>query len=188
MSSTTKVMFFIDGSNIFWGLQNYRKKTLSNVALDYGKLVSHVAGTRLIRGRTYYCSQPSIISEGQAKFQDSLRKSEIMVVPKTLKQRINPLDGKPRYVEKGVDVALVTDLLSFVWENAYDDAVLVSGDADYTGAVERVRGKGKMVEVVAWHDSLSGELKRAANKVVYLDEIIDKVKLTPSGSKPSTPT
>jgi hypothetical protein len=32
--------------------------------------------------------------------------------------------------EKGVDSALVTDLLSLAWQRAYDVAVLVSGDAD----------------------------------------------------------
>jgi len=180
LASSTKVMFFIDGSNIFWGLQHYRKKTGQKVGLDYGKLVNHLAGGRLIRGRKYYCSQPAVIGESQAKFLDWLRRSEITVIPKTLKQRVNPLDGRPRSVEKGVDVALVTDLLSFAWENAYEDAVLVSGDADYTGAVEKVQGKGKNVEVVSWRESLSRELKNAASKVIYLDDIIDSVKVLPT--------
>ena len=177
MASSTKVMFFIDGSNIFWGLKHYRQKTQQKVGLDYGKLVNHLADARVIRARNYYCSQPPVLGASQAKFLDWLRKSEISVIPKTLKQRVNPLDGRARNVEKGVDVALVTDLLSLAWEKAYDDAVLVSGDADYTGAVEKVRGKGNWVEVVAWHDSLSRELKNAASKVIYIDDIMDKVKV-----------
>jgi uncharacterized LabA/DUF88 family protein len=171
-------MFFIDGSNIFWGLQNYRNKLQEKVSIDYGKLVAYIAADRQIRGRMYYCSQPAILPEAQAKFLDMLRQSEITVKPKLLKQRAGSMAGVKRYVEKGVDVAVVTDLLSLAWENAYDDAVLVSGDADYTGAVDKVRSKGKMVEVVAWRDSMSRELKNAVNKVIYLDDIIDKIKMS----------
>ena len=41
----------------------------------------------------------------------------------------------PITTEKGVDIALATDLLAYAWENVYDVAVLVSGDEDYSGAV-----------------------------------------------------
>jgi len=180
-------MVFIDGSNIFWGLKNYRE-TVGPLLIDYAKLVTFVAGQRQVRGSQYYCSQPAVPSEGQTKFIDALRQSGVSVTVKTLKMRRDS-SGKPRAVEKGVDVALVTDLLSFAWEEAYDDAVLVSGDADYTGAVEKVKSKGRMVDVVAWKESLSRELKLVASKVVYIDDIIDKIRLvhaTGSGSSSSS--
>jgi uncharacterized LabA/DUF88 family protein len=179
MSASTRVMVFIDGSNIFWGLKNYRSTT-GPLSIDYAKLVSFVSGPRQIRGSHYYCSQPAIPSEGQAKFMDMLRQSGISVTAKTLKMRRDASGGQLRAVEKGVDVALVTDLLSFAWEGAYDDAVLVSGDADYTGAVEKVKSKGRMVDVVAWRESLSRELRLVASKVVYIDDIVDKIKLVES--------
>lgn len=53
-------------------------------------------------------------------------------------------------VEKGVDAALVTDLLSLAWQQAYDVAVLVSGDADYIPAVEYVQERGLKVINAAW--------------------------------------
>lgn len=58
-----------------------------------------------------------------------------------------PLTSSP---EKGVDAALVTDLLSLAWQQAYDVAVLVSGDADYVPAVEYVQSQGLKVINVAW--------------------------------------
>src|SRR5437899_135678 len=116
LSSTDKVMVFIDGSNIFWGLQNYRKKTGMNLAIDYAKLVSIVAAGRKVRAAYYYCSQPPVPGEKQVKFFDMLRANDIKVVVKTLKLRGTLPDGRPRLVEKGVDVALVTDLLSLAWE------------------------------------------------------------------------
>jgi len=178
-------MVFIDGSNIFWGLKNYRNTREKTFFIDYSKLVSLVAGPRQVRGSHYYASQPAIPSEGQVKFMDALRQSGISVISKTLKMRRDSSGGTPRAVEKGVDVALVTDLLSFAWEEAYDDAVLVSGDADYTEAVKKVKGKGRMVDVVAWRESLSRELKLVASKVVYIDDIIDKIRLVESTNSPS---
>lgn len=53
-------------------------------------------------------------------------------------------------VEKGVDAALVTDLLSLAWQQAYDVAILVTGDADYVPAVEYVQAKGLKVINAAW--------------------------------------
>lgn len=132
-----------------------------------------------MRAKYYYCSEPAIPKEKQSKFMDKLRQSGFTVESRKLKQR-----GGYRNVEKGVDVALVTDLLSLAWEKAYDDAIIVSGDADYAEAVEKVKDKGNVVEIVAWRDSISRELKRVASKVTYLDDLMPKVRLTP----PPTPT
>lgn len=52
--------------------------------------------------------------------------------------------------EKGVDTAIVTDLLSLAWEGAFDVAVLVSSDADMVPCVERVQEKGFKVINATW--------------------------------------
>jgi hypothetical protein len=48
-------------------------------------------------------------------------------------------------VEKGVDVAIATDMIRLAWEEAYDWAVLVSSDADFVPAVEFLNSKGRRV-------------------------------------------
>jgi len=48
-------------------------------------------------------------------------------------------------IEKGVDTAIVTDLLSLAWENAWDIAVLVSSDRDFIPAVQMLSRKGLRV-------------------------------------------
>jgi len=48
-------------------------------------------------------------------------------------------------IEKGVDSAIVTDLLSLAWENAWNVAVLVSSDRDFIPAVELLNRKGYRV-------------------------------------------
>jgi uncharacterized LabA/DUF88 family protein len=47
--------------------------------------------------------------------------------------------------EKGVDTAIVADMIALAWQDAYDVAVLASLDKDLTPAVEFVQQKGKRV-------------------------------------------
>jgi uncharacterized LabA/DUF88 family protein len=63
-----------------------------------------------------------------------------------------PQCAKPfrRTVEKGIDAAIVTDLFSLAWEKAYNIAILVSSDADFVPAVERIQEKGFKVINATW--------------------------------------
>lgn len=58
-----------------------------------------------------------------------------------------PLQRAP---EKGIDAAIVTDLLMLAWEQAFDVAVLVTSDADFIPAVERVQERGLKVINATW--------------------------------------
>lgn len=55
-----------------------------------------------------------------------------------------------RAPEKGVDAAIVTDLLSLAVEEAFDVAILVTSDADMIPAVEWVQARGLKVINAAW--------------------------------------
>jgi ferredoxin len=82
-----------------------------------------------------------------------------------------PYAQKP---EKGVDAAIVTDLLLLAWQGGYDVAVLVSGDADFIPAVEHVQAKGLKVVNASW--SRHGfELKKTCWASFDLDEIAQDV-------------
>jgi hypothetical protein len=52
--------------------------------------------------------------------------------------------------EKGVDTAIVTDLLALASEDAYDVAILLSSDADHIPAVEWVQSRGRKVINATW--------------------------------------
>lgn len=47
--------------------------------------------------------------------------------------------------EKGVDSAIVTDMIRLAWEDAYEIAVLASSDADLVPAVNFLNQKGKRI-------------------------------------------
>ena len=50
-------------------------------------------------------------------------------------------------IEKGVDVRLAVDMVSMGLKSQYDVAVLVSGDGDFSEAVQIVKDAGKHVEL-----------------------------------------
>jgi len=53
--------------------------------------------------------------------------------------------GLRRTQEKGVDTAIVTDMIRLAWEQSYDIAVLVSSDSDLVPAVEFLDLRGRKV-------------------------------------------
>ena len=63
-----------------------------------------------------------------------------------------PECGEPfkRSVEKGVDSAIITDMFSLAWADAYSIAILVSSDADYVPMVENLQAKGFKVINATW--------------------------------------
>lgn len=48
-------------------------------------------------------------------------------------------------IEKGIDTAIVTDMIRLAWEESWDLAVLVSADRDFIPAVEFLGQKGRKV-------------------------------------------
>jgi hypothetical protein len=82
--------------------------------------------------------------------------------------------------EKGVDVALATDMVAdglSMLDPERDNLILVSGDADYVPAVQRLKGAGLHVQVVFWsHGSI--RLINEASEFTPLDDWLMKVGYT----------
>ena len=83
--------------------------------------------------------------------------------------------------EKCVDIALAVDMMHYATvPNAFDVAVLVSGDRDFVPALVRTRQKGKRVAVCSMRSSASHDyVDPAANikdfSVLWLDDHLDKL-------------
>lgn len=170
-------MIFMDGSNLYWARKIFNQQNKTNLKIDYQKFVDLIAGNRELLRTIYYCSKPVAPSGGQQRFIDYLRSIGIQVVEKLLKTRMDIVTRRTFSVEKGVDVALAVDLVGLAWENAYDVAVVVSGDSDYVGAIKMVMNKGKNVEVVSFRSSLSRELREAALRTTFIDDIIPQIEV-----------
>lgn len=173
-----RVMVFMDGSNLHWARRIYNQQNRTDLKIDYQKFVNVIVGNRELVRAIYYCSKPDSPSEGQQKFIAYLRSIGIQVVEKLLKTRTDVVTKRMFSVEKGVDVALAVDLVQLAWENAYDVALIVSGDSDYIGAIRVIMSKGKNVEVVSFKNALSRELREAALRTVFIDDIVPQIIAT----------
>lgn len=77
--------------------------------------------------------------------------------------------------EKGVDTAIVTDLLALAGEDAYDVAILLSSDADYIPGVEWIQARGRKVVNATWANH-GFDLKKSSWAHFELDSVIDLMK------------
>lgn len=77
--------------------------------------------------------------------------------------------------EKGVDTAIVTDLLALAGENAYDVAILLSSDADHIPAVEWIQARGRKVINATWANH-GFDLKTTCWADIELDSVMPIMK------------
>ena len=78
-------------------------------------------------------------------------------------------------VEKGVDAAIVTDMIRLAWEKAYDVAILVSADADFVPAVEFLAQRGlKVIQVGV--PPLGSHLSKACWATIDLKKIRERFR------------
>jgi uncharacterized LabA/DUF88 family protein len=82
-------------------------------------------------------------------------------------------------IEKKIDIKIAIDIISLAYEDAYDTAVLVSGDGDFIPVIKKVKEMKKNVEVWAFRYSLANALKEELKQVnlYYLDDILNRIKI-----------
>ena len=169
-----KIMIFIDGSNLFKGSKR------KGFRFSYEKLLDILKTDRNIVRMYYYSGRKVPNTTKQKKYFKMLKKLGIEVITTPLKRREiecgNCNHKEWIDIEKGVDASLSTDLLWYALQNAYDKAILLSGDADFLPAVKRVRLLGKSVELWTFKNSLAPELKAEADSCIIIDDYIDQIK------------
>ncbi len=149
-----RVAIFIDGSNLYHSLE----ENCGRYDLNF-----HSFSRKLAKGRTmfrtYYYNVLQDPERNPQGYQDQQKFLTALHNTPYLEVRLG--GSKTRgasTVQKGVDIMIATDLLRFAWDDRYDVAVLVSGDGDFSYAVQAVKDMGKHVEVAAFPANLSPEL------------------------------
>jgi uncharacterized LabA/DUF88 family protein len=161
-----KICIFFDGQNFYRSLQRYDE----TLRVDYDRLatwITHaVGGPAAMFGGAYYyvgvSADAPVVVEGFLKGLE-LRPGYFVKRDRRVRRSVRcPACGaESEYTtEKRVDTRLVADLIHYAANNAYDAAVLVSGDDDFVPAVEAVNALGKQVWVATWSaDELSSDLR-----------------------------
>ncbi|HLC20172.1 MAG TPA: NYN domain-containing protein [Candidatus Nanoarchaeia archaeon] len=94
-------------------------------------------------------------TEAQKNFFKKIREMNFVELKTT------PLVCRNGYIiQKGVDVKLATDLIQLAFSNAYDVAVLMTGDLDLKESINLIREKlGKLVLILGYYSSNPDEAK-----------------------------
>ncbi len=192
-----KVAIFFDGKNFYAGWREQAHGQRLQFARLARWLQQRVQGT-LLTGCHYYTGVETgeeANSDGQKKLAGFLDMLELQpgyfvyrYPRKSRTFRCAECGADNRFSqEKEVDTAMVADMVRLAAMNAYDLMILVSGDADYTSAIEAVRQFGKIVYVASWGGTgLSFQLRKVAfDHIDLLDGLGEFEDNTPAWTPPN---
>jgi uncharacterized LabA/DUF88 family protein len=149
-----RVGIFVDVQNLY-----YSAKNLYSSRVNFAKILERaVSGRQLIRAIAYVVKAEEPLEQ---TFFDALEKAGFEVKIKEL--QIFPGGAK----KADWDVGIVIDMIRL--SPKLDAIVLVSGDGDYTSAVEFLKNQGHRVEVMAFGKSTSSKLIAEADEFIDLD-------------------
>ncbi len=147
MTARRRVAVFIDGSNTYYAMRDTLQWTI-----DWKRFRTFLEGFGYVSECTYYVGRSD--DPKHESFLGMLAHNGYSVVTKDLKT-ITAADGTP-FQKANLDVEITVDMVGRT--DAYDTAILVSGDGDYERALRFVRDRGKDVFVVSTQRRLAQEL------------------------------
>lgn len=77
---------------------------------------------------------------------------------------------KKRVRQKGVDTLIAVDMITGAFSGLFDVAILVAGDADFVPVLDEIKRRGAMAAVAARPNSISDDLRRAADRFIAVDD------------------
>jgi uncharacterized LabA/DUF88 family protein len=171
-----RVSVYIDGANFLYGVRSINKR-YTDFKFDFEKFIKHIVSNRELI-QVYYYNAPLKLTKDpelakqQQRFFSRLRNTDKFKVILCKRQRRIKDDGQEVFTIKGDDIHLAIDMLKDACENKYEDAILISGDGDFTPLVKYVREKGKRVENYHFFGNISLDLIRECNTNAIIDKKI----------------
>lgn len=176
-------ILFVDGENFLHKIRevlkmeraNKNRIDLSKIKLE--KLLAEPLKGFKIKRKIFYASRLHFHSETPdkskelVKFQRSLRNSlanqgfEFVIAGNVRAQKIG---NKVVFREKGVDVKIAVDLVSFASRKILDCAILCSSDSDLQPAVAELRERKVEVVYLGFEASPNKGLSYTTNRTVLL--------------------
>ena len=163
-----RIVIFIDNSNIFKGFQKY------GIQADYEKLKNIITKYRKLEAIYLYEGVVYPISQAKANWYKELGNRSGYIIKATFDKIVSK-----GVIEKKVDINMAIDIVSLGYENAYDAAVLVSGDGDFIPVVKKVIEMNKKIEIWAFKYSLANAIVEVvgSENVYSLDDILNEIIL-----------
>ena len=170
-----RIMMFVDGSNFYHGLKGLgldNFKPLGN--FNFRKLgIALCNGRKLIEVKYYNAPLDSDADperyKTQQRFFEKIRNTpDVKLILVRMQKRKN--NDKIVYVVKGDDIHIAVDMVVHAFNDAYDTAILVSGDGDFVPAVLAAQAKGKRVEQAYFKQGHSYYLRQTCNDSILLTD------------------
>ncbi len=163
-----QIVIFVDNSNIFQGFRKY------NIKVDYEKLKYVITQNRKLHEIILYEGVIYPMSPEKKKWYKDLNNNSGYKI-KTSFDKI----ARGARIEKKVDIKIAIDIISLAYENAYDTAVLVSGDGDFIPVVKKLKEMNKNVEIWGFRYSTANALKEELEpeNINYLDDVLHRIKM-----------
>jgi len=181
-----RLAILVDVHNLFCAA-----KLLHQSKVDYGNLLRGLTGTRqLVRAIAYVVHKPDV---NQAGFHEALGHLGYEVKIKELKV-FHDQEARGGTSAKGSwQVGLTIDALMLATK--LDTIALVTGDGEYAPLVERLKSMGCRVQVAGFEGSVAGELARAADQFlpiqenwIFREKKFEELAANTASSPPATPT
>jgi uncharacterized LabA/DUF88 family protein len=167
-SNLERIMIFIDNSNVFKGFQKYHIKA------DYERLKEIITRGRKLQDIFLYEGVIYPISPEKKRWYEELSNRSGYVIKASFDKI-----AKAGAIEKKVDINIAIDIISLGYEDAYDTAVLVSGDGDFVPIVKKINELNKDLEIWAFRYSLANALKEEVSQknIHYIDDFLSQLNL-----------
>lgn len=154
-----RVAIFIDGSNLYHAL----RENLGRTDLNFSDFAKKLIGERHLFRIYYY----NALQDPQRYPEASKEQAEFLTILRNVPYLEVRLGGmklsQGQTVEKGVDVMLATDVVRYACDDAYDVAIMVSGDGDFCYALQAVKDRGKHLEIAYFEANAAKDLLEMAD-------------------------
>ena len=176
-----RIMIFVDGENLVLRFQ----KMKADGWLPHVRDLTHVPDTlvwqsgfsadaescEILRATyyTYVVGDTRRVEQVESQIRSlSFNRHRNSTLPAQLTPRVFKKE-KNSAKSKGVDIAMVVDILGHVYANNLDTVLLLSGDGDYLPLIKEVQRAGKQCYIAAFSDGLNPALPIVADAFSCLD-------------------
>lgn len=179
-----KAAIFIDGSNIFWGVKNFKKKRKIEYLFDYKKLKNYLEerfDPTLFRFYGCEDANPSTVeykekAKRQRGFYNKLGKMGIEIFKK-------PIQHIQKRISGDVDSDIKNAIGKCIIDKEITDIILLSGDKHFLPIVKECHNAGKYVHIYSFKGLLSTKLKKFTLQqprcnCVLLDKLTKELEFT----------
>lgn len=141
------------------------------IRIDYEKLKEKLCGGKKILGSIFYAGISAKPYPKKRKFLKYIEKAGFVIQSLPF----DPVSNK----QKGVDVLIYKDIIELAREDAFDKAILVSGDKDFVEIIRTLKALKKQIEIWSFKKSIAKKLIEEAGieSVFYLDDILDEIAI-----------